>query len=516
MVGVPSIVMVGGSDVLVLTRDRGRRKSIVRSLIEADAVVTVSRDLKQRTVELGVPAERVHVVYRGVDRERFSPGATSVARKSLGIDVDRPLLLWVGRMEPVKGLDVLLGACVELKNQGLGFQLSLIGDGTCRAAHERQSQRAGLGDRITFRGAVEQSELAAWYRAADLTVLPSHSEGVPNVLLESICCGTPFVASHVGGIREIADPRHDTLVPPGDPEALAAAIAGALTRERTSTSREFLPLSWDDSAEALSAVIARQVARGRPFATASAAARRSVSASGVRQLIRRGLAATMPSNRFLVRGPRDSGQIFLTFDDGPHPEHTPRLLDVLAELNVKATFFVVGRQVEQHPDIVRRIHAEGHALGNHTYFHFAPTEIGTRDFLREVERCGRLVEEITGQSCELVRPPQGKLTLGKLTGLWRARKAVVLWNVDPKDYSRHSSRELCQWFARRALDAGDIVLLHDCYSYASGAVPELVDLARGCGLGIGPIHEALHSRADYLKNQARRSLFYQRQEHEIP
>ena len=105
-------------------------------------------------------------------------------------------------------------------------------------------------------GSKKQAELADWYRAADLTVLSSHSEGIPNVLLESLCCGTPFVATRVGGVAEIADERLHTLVPAGNPAALASGIVQRLLSPRPHGLRpRFVPPSWEDSAGKLIDVI---------------------------------------------------------------------------------------------------------------------------------------------------------------------------------------------------------------------------------------------------------------------
>jgi glycosyltransferase involved in cell wall biosynthesis len=102
-------------------------------------------------------------------------------------------------------------------------------------------------------GPVDHAQLPDWYRAADLTVLPSHSEGIPNVLLESLACGTPFVATSVGGVPEIAREPSE-LVPPGDPEALAAAIGRRLSSGRAS-GEGIAPISWADTASSVAALV---------------------------------------------------------------------------------------------------------------------------------------------------------------------------------------------------------------------------------------------------------------------
>jgi glycosyltransferase involved in cell wall biosynthesis len=165
----------------------------------------------------------VSVVRRGVDRQRFSPGDKAEARRRLGLPAEQKVLLWVGRMVPVKGLDVLLKALTLLPPDEAPLTV-LVGDGAERRALEAAA-RSGLPQgAVRFVGGVPHAELPSWYRAADLMVLPSRSEGVPNVLLEALACGTGFLASDVGSVRELASDPGRELVPAGDPVALASGI----------------------------------------------------------------------------------------------------------------------------------------------------------------------------------------------------------------------------------------------------------------------------------------------------
>jgi glycosyltransferase involved in cell wall biosynthesis len=264
--GVPAVVMVGGSDVLVLTKNRRRRQCIVDVLQQADAVVAVSRQLRHRLIELGVSADRVHVIYRGVDDRRFYPGDRQAARARLGITRRCPILLWVGRMVHVKGLDVLLDSCRGLIEQKIDFHLYLVGDGPQRPALEARCRRSRLTDRVSFVGTVGHDRLPAWYRAADLTVLPSRSEGIPNVLRESLACGTPLVASAVGGIPEFADPQSCLLVPAEDPGLLADGIRQMLAEPRPGGRPLAATFTWDDSASALVDVIKALITPRENFA----------------------------------------------------------------------------------------------------------------------------------------------------------------------------------------------------------------------------------------------------------
>jgi peptidoglycan/xylan/chitin deacetylase (PgdA/CDA1 family) len=172
----------------------------------------------------------------------------------------------------------------------------------------------------------------------------------------------------------------------------------------------------------------------------------------------------------------------LTFDDGPHPEHTPALLDVLKKEEVGATFFLLGDRARRFPGLVRRIAAEGHLIGHHSYSHSEPRQTSARQLLDEVNRTQELLTTLVGGPSPWFRPPKGKLTAAKLLRLWRAGQTVVLWNVDPKDYSCRSPLEVRAWFNRRPLGGGDVVLLHDSLPYAAEMLTDLIHSTRHRGL----------------------------------
>lgn len=200
--------------------------------------------------------------------------------------------------------------------------------------------------------------------------------------------------------------------------------------------------------------------------------------SALRQLLKSAFDAVLPTSLLMTHGPRriSEGQpteIALTFDDGPHPEHTPRLLDRLAEFGARGTFFVVGERAEQYPELVRRIADEGHELGNHTWTHSEPSQTSAARFLDEVSRTQRLIQDLTGRDCQLTRPPKGSLTIGKAVGLWRQQQTIVLWNIDPKDFAMLDEAEMSRWLSDYRPQAGDIVLLHDNHSRAAIAVEHL-------------------------------------------
>lgn len=163
-------------------------------------------------------------------------------------------------------------------------------------------------------------------------------------------------------------------------------------------------------------------------------------------------------------------RLALSFDDGPHPGYTPPLLGLLEELNLRATFFVVGRNAEENSDLVRRMATAGHEVANHTYSHSEPRATSVKTFLDEIQRTDRLVQELTGRIPFSVRPPKGELNWGKLFGLWRRDRTVVLWNVDPRDYRMSCPDEMTNWCHAYEPQDGDIVLLHDTFPCAIHAV----------------------------------------------
>ncbi|WP_437565516.1 polysaccharide deacetylase family protein [Sorangium sp. So ce542] len=210
--------------------------------------------------------------------------------------------------------------------------------------------------------------------------------------------------------------------------------------------------------------------------------------SFLRQAAKQVVTMAVPRRMLMDRGPssrkreliaghsdRSVAEIALTFDDGPHPEHTPRLLDRLAEHRVLATFFVLGAMARSHPDLVRRIVAGGHEIGNHTYTHVSLEHASPQLLRAEVGTTRALLEDLTGNPCPLFRPPWGKVSARALLQLWSEEHTVVLWNADPRDYAMKSSEAAVAWCARYRPRSGDIILLHDTSTVASALVRELVE-----------------------------------------
>ncbi|MEI8372306.1 MAG: polysaccharide deacetylase family protein [Planctomycetota bacterium] len=211
-----------------------------------------------------------------------------------------------------------------------------------------------------------------------------------------------------------------------------------------------------------------------------------------RQFARRMLLSACPRSLLIADGPADKGLVWLTFDDGPHPEHTPRLLEALHTCQIKASFFLIGAHAQQYPDLVREMVKQGHAIGYHTHDHILPFAMSASDFSEDLRRGRKLLHTLAGRETAIFRPPRGKLTRSMLFRLWRDRQKVVLWNTDPKDYAMTSSEELRCWFADHPLASGDIVLLHEKHSFTAAILPELVERTRSANLDFASLdHPAI-------------------------
>jgi len=219
------------------SRNGADREPDTRIAEEARIVAAADRIIAATVVErahlvshYGADAARIAVIPCGVDTELFAPGDRAAARAALGLG-DDPHLLYVGRQTPIKGLETLLDAMARLRAAGSRARLSIVGgdadeplDGHEAALRERLV-RLGLGQAVTFVGALPQGSLPAWYVAADATVLPSYYESFGMVALEAMACGSPVVASRVGGLQAtVRDRVTGLLVPDHDPVALADAL----------------------------------------------------------------------------------------------------------------------------------------------------------------------------------------------------------------------------------------------------------------------------------------------------
>ena len=207
----PVTITARGSDINILSQYRLPRGMIRWAANRADGIITVCEALKASLLSLGADADKIRVLRNGVDLAKFRPGDRAAARARLGFS--GTMLLSVGNLIPLKGHDVAIDALAHLPEA----RLAIVGDGPEHARLRAHARRIGVAERVRFFGRVPHEELPDIYRAADVLLLMSSNEGLANVLLEAMACGTPVVATAAGGT----------------PEVVTTAVAGELVHART-------------------------------------------------------------------------------------------------------------------------------------------------------------------------------------------------------------------------------------------------------------------------------------------
>jgi glycosyltransferase involved in cell wall biosynthesis len=249
--GKKTVVTVRGNEAIYYFERNRIRKVVQKRLAEFDHVIAVSNDLKSKIVsEFGVHSSRISVIPNGVDTEKFSRMDKCEARRRCGLAEGNRYLLTVSRLSNEKGLENLLRAFGGIRCTD--STLVIIGDGPLEAKLIALSTELGIRKRVKFMGVLGHADICAWYNAADLFCLPSLWEGCPNVVIEALACGTPVVASQVGGIPDLVpSPDYGSLVPPGDVAALTVALEKALDKDwnRQGISQFGSANSWGDVAD---------------------------------------------------------------------------------------------------------------------------------------------------------------------------------------------------------------------------------------------------------------------------
>jgi peptidoglycan/xylan/chitin deacetylase (PgdA/CDA1 family) len=165
--------------------------------------------------------------------------------------------------------------------------------------------------------------------------------------------------------------------------------------------------------------------------------------------------------QFVWRLPRSTNAIALTFDDGPHPVHTAEVLDVLAEAGALATFFLLGRAVEQRPALARKIVSAGHAIGAHSFDHQVIPKQSAVDLESDLERCRRTIASATGVDTRLFRPPRGEVSVASIRSVCASGYRLVHWTKTFGDYRETDATALERRIESARVRAGDILLFHD-------------------------------------------------------
>jgi glycosyltransferase involved in cell wall biosynthesis len=228
----PFVAIAQGSDVHQYLQMPARRQIITRLLPRASAIITRSGELARLLAEAGLDRTRLHPVYNGVDLDLFRPRDKAALRRELGLPVEAPLILFVGNFYEIKNPFIPPTALSQIQSAG-AFKappvLVMVGGGDLKEAVQQCAVRLSVSDRVILAGRTDAAGVARYMQAADVFLLPSKNEGVPNVILEAFACGLPVIASRVGGIPEV-HPGDDfgRLVSTIEPGAFATAIRDVL------------------------------------------------------------------------------------------------------------------------------------------------------------------------------------------------------------------------------------------------------------------------------------------------
>lgn len=182
--------------------------------------------------------------------------------------------------------------------------------------------------------------------------------------------------------------------------------------------------------------------------------------------------------------------IAITFDDGPHPAYTPKILSILKKSKAKATFFVVGMMAEQFPDLVRAEIAGGNSVGNHTYHHVNLTKIPEIYVASEIKACGQILQAITGTAPHLFRPPGGDYNDAIAATAEKLGYTTILWTDDPGDYASPGTK-LIDSRTIQSLSNGGIILIHDGVQQTIDLLPSLIKQLRAKGFELVTIDEMM-------------------------
>lgn len=259
--GLPVIVSARGTDVNLFPSFPLIRSMIRRTLRRAAGIVAVSKALKENMVKLGVPPEKISVIGNGVDTQRFQPLDRQMARRQLGMPEEAQVVVSVGSLIPSKGYQLLLAAAAGIAPRHPNLQIYLLGEGFYRARLEALAHEAGMQDRLHLVGSKPNEELAVWFSAADVSCLASAREGWPNVLLESLACGTPVLATRVGGVPEVITSSELGVLVDQDVASIARGLEQALERQwdREALVRYAQTRTWDVVAAEVERYLASQI-----------------------------------------------------------------------------------------------------------------------------------------------------------------------------------------------------------------------------------------------------------------
>ncbi len=209
------------------------RQMILFSLKSSKKIIAVSADLSSKITQMGINPKKILVLRNAVDINRFKPNNGTKMRNKYGFKENETLLLFIGHLEPFKGIFELLDAFYEISKKNQNVKIIIIGEGHAEKKIKETVAKYNLSDYITFTGKISPETIQNFYQMADIFVLPSYTEGLPLVVIEAMACGLPVVASCVGGIPEIVKNNiNGFLVPPRNKEKLTQKLEFLINDEK--------------------------------------------------------------------------------------------------------------------------------------------------------------------------------------------------------------------------------------------------------------------------------------------
>jgi glycosyltransferase involved in cell wall biosynthesis len=230
LLNLPTVVSARGTDINLYPTMQAIRPQIRWALRRAAGAIAVCKPLRDEMVAVAGPHRDVQVIGNGVDTSRFFPVSQADARKELGLPLGGPIAIAVGSLIPRKGQHFLISAFAQIKDRFPRAQLYLLGEGESRGELENQIQTLGLVSRVHLAGDCPNTRLRYWYSAADVSCLVSSREGWPNVLLESLACGTPVVATGIWGTPEVITSPDLGVLVDQTVSSIASGLESALER----------------------------------------------------------------------------------------------------------------------------------------------------------------------------------------------------------------------------------------------------------------------------------------------
>jgi len=461
----PLYIKVHGTDINVFIQYFLRRTMITWACRQAQKIMAVSSSLKERIAGLGIPADKIELIPNGVDCDKFKILDKDECRTKLGLSHKSKHVTYIGNLKPIKGVRYLIQAFLDVMPD---VCLNIVGDGKELNNLEKMAVDLQLAERVRFFGRQPHEAIPLWINASDCLCLPSLNEGCPNVVLESLACGRPVVASRVGAVPDLLDSEDKgIMVEPGNEKALARAIKQIIMHnvDRRQIRESVLGYGWEENAKRVYSIMQKGTKGKRALS-----------------LKKKVVSKVIPSGTILIKGTPGQKRIALTFDDGPGQECTPQVLDILKNENVTATFFYIGNMLEQNLTLALRAVNEGHTIGWHSYTHRGYQQWNGRQWADDLIKGKELFKNLFNKECLFFRPPRGIYSLRHILFCTTNKVTTVLWNKDSLDFKSKTSSEVLDTIESSGIEDGDIWLLHDDHKLVLEYLPKLINKCREKGL----------------------------------